>query len=207
MIREAEIFLQAEAAIVSVYARLRDRDWASVIPPVFDMPGTDQPIPVRQLVAHHLYDDSWIPDMLAGRTMDEVGRDRYDGDLAGTDPQASIKRIANAATEAARAVTDREATVHCSWGDTTTWDYFWQLNIARTLTAHDLAVHIGVDSPLSEELARGMFEGTAESAEMWRSIGIYRKQVEIAEDASWRDRYLALAGRRFTAADGEVPVG
>lgn len=196
MIPEAEVFLLAEAAIVSVYAQLRDEHWDSVIPPVFDMPGADQPIPVRQLVNHHLYDDSWIPDMLAGRTMDEVGRDRYDGDLLGADPQANIDRVAKAATEAARAVVDREATVHCGWGDTTTWDYFWQLNIARTLTAHDLAVHIGVDSPISEELARGMYEGTAESAEMWRSIGIYRQQVDIPQDASWRDRFLALTGRR-----------
>jgi hypothetical protein len=196
MIREAEIFLQAEAAVVSVYARLRDRDWDSLLPPVFDMPGADQPVQIRRMVNHHLYDDSWIPDMLAGRTMDEVGRDRYDGDLLGTDPQANIARVADTATKAARAVTDREATVHCGWGDTTTWDYFWQLNIARSLGAHDLALHIGVDSPITEELGRGMYEGTAESAEMWRSIGIYRKQVEIADDASWRDRFLALTGRR-----------
>jgi hypothetical protein len=196
MIPEAEVFLLAEAAVVSVYAQLREEHWDTVIPPLFDMPGADQPTPVRQMVNHHLYDDSWIPDMLAGRTMDEVGRTRYDGDLIGDDPQGNIARVADAATRAARAVTDREATVHCSWGDTTTWDYFWQLNIARSLAAHDLALHIGVASPITEELARGMYEGTAESAEMWRSFGVYRKQVVIAEDASWRDRFLALTGRQ-----------
>ena len=41
-----------------------------------------------------------------------------------------------------------------------------------------------------------MYKGTAEAAQMWRSIGIYRKQVEVAQDASWRDRFLALTGRQ-----------
>jgi hypothetical protein len=160
------------------------------------MPGADKPLPVREAVNHHLYDDSWIPDMLAGRTMDQVGRTRYDGDLLSPDPQASITRIAHAATEAARKVTDRDKPVHCSYGDAPTWNYFWQLNIARTLTAHDLATLIGKPSPLTEELAHGMHEGTAPNADMWRSFGIYRKEIQVSENAPWRDRYLALTGRR-----------
>jgi hypothetical protein len=71
----------------------------------------------------------------------------------------------------------------------------WQLNIARSLAAHDVAELIGVSCPVGEELARGMYEGTAPSADVWRSVGVYRAAKPVADDASWHDRYLALTGR------------
>lgn len=196
MIREAELFLLADDAMLRVVRQLRDEHWDTELPPLFDMPGADKPIPLRQAVNHHAYDDAWVPDLLTGRTMDDVGRDRYDGDLLGTDPYGNLARIASAAADAARQVTDRDATVHCSYGDVPVWDYFWQLNIARTVAAHDVAAHIGADCPLSEELCQGMWKGTEPSADMWRSFGIYRQQVPVAADAPWRDRYLALTGRQ-----------
>lgn len=52
-----------------------------MLPPVFDIPGADRPVPLRTAVNHYAYDNSWVPDMLAGRTMDDAGRDRFDGDL------------------------------------------------------------------------------------------------------------------------------
>lgn len=196
MIREAEVFVLADQAAVEVFGRIREEHWDTELAPLFDMPGADQPTPLRQAVNHHAYDDAWVPDMLAGRTMDEVGRDRFAGDLLGSDPHGNLTRIAAAACQAARQVTDRDAIVHCSYGDVPAWDYFWQLNIARSLAAHDVADHIGVDCPLSEELSRGMWEGTAPSAEMWRSFGIFREPVPVSEDAPWRDRFLGLTGRR-----------
>ncbi len=127
--------------------------------------------------------------------MDEVGRDRYDGDLLGADPHAALAELFALARAAARDVTDRETTVHCSFGDVPVWDYFWQLNVARTLCAHDIARHLGAESPLTEELARQMWEGTAPAADTWRSFGIYRQEVPVPTGAGWRARYLALTGR------------
>ncbi len=196
MIHEAELFLLADQAAVQTFAQIRAEQWDSELPPVFDMPGANQPAPLRQVVNHYAYDNAWVPDLLAGRSMDEAGRDRFDGDLLGADPAGNLARIAAAAAQAASAVIDRDATVHCSYGDVPAWDYFWQLNIARSLGAHDVATHIGQDSPLSEQLSRGMFEGTAPAAEMWRSFGIYREPIQVSDEAPWRDRFLALTGRR-----------
>jgi hypothetical protein len=196
MIREAEVFLLADEAMVRVFRQIRDEHWDTELPPLFDMPGADKPVPLRQAVNHHAYDDAWVPDMLAGRTMDEVGRDRFDGDLLGTDPHGNVARIASAAAAAARQVTDRDAIVHCSYGDVPVWDYFWQLNVARTVATHDVAALIGVDDALPEELCRGMWDGTEPSAETWRSFGIFRQPVPVPADAPWRDRFLGLTGRR-----------
>jgi hypothetical protein len=196
VIPEADVFVLADQTAVQVFSQIREDQWESMLPPMFDMPGADQPVPLRQAINHFAYDDSWVPDMLAGRTMDEVGRDRFDGDLLGDDPRRNLERISAAACEAARQVTDRDATVHCSYGDVPTWDYLWQLNVARTLGAHDVARHIGADDPISEELARDMWEGTSPSAQMWRSMGIFRAPVPVSADASWRDWFLGLTGRR-----------
>ena len=196
MIAEAEVFLQADAAAVRVFATIRTGQWDLELPPIFDMPGADQPSRLRQAINHYAYDNAWVPDMLAGRTMDEVGRDRYDGDLLGADPADSIRVISAAAGRAAREVTDPAMPVHCSYGDCPAADYFWQLNIARTLSAHDVAQLIWFDYELPEALCEAMFEGTAPSAEVWRSFGVYREPLPVPATASWRERYLALTGRK-----------
>jgi hypothetical protein len=196
MIHEAAVFQLADEAATRAFAVIGPGDMDDELPPLFDMPGADRPVPFRQVLAHAAYDEAWIPDMLAGATMDEVGRDAHDGDLLGDDPHGSYARIAERARAAAAQVTDREAVVHCAFGDVPAWDYFWQLNIARSLAAHDIAMHLGAESPLSEELARAMWEGTAQAAGMWHSIGIYRREVPVPDGASWRARFLGLTGRR-----------
>jgi hypothetical protein len=196
MIHEAAVFQLADEAAVRAFMLVRAEDMDSALPPLFDMPGADRPLPLRQVLAHAAQDEAWIPDMLAGRTMDEVGRDAYDGDLLGDDPHGNIARIAERARAAAAQVTDRDAVVHCAYGDVPVWDFFWQLNVARTLAAHDIARLLGAESPVSEELARAMWEGTAPAADMWRSFGIYREELPIPDGASWRARYLALTGRK-----------
>src|SRR6476661_7964907 len=156
MIGEAEVFLLADEAAVTVFSAIPDDHWESMLPPVFDMPGADQPVRLRGAINHYAYDNAWVPDMLAGWTMDEVGRDRYDGDLLGDDPAGAIRRISAAAGAAALRTADPGLVVHCSYGDCPVPDYFWQLNIARSLTAHDVAAHIGLPYQLSEELCRAM---------------------------------------------------
>ncbi|MBK1786298.1 hypothetical protein [Prauserella cavernicola] len=195
MIAEAEVFLLADEAAMSVLTRIPRERLDSPLPPVFDM-GADGPTPLRAVVAHLAYDEAWIPDLLAGRTMAEVGEDAYDGDLLGADPEGALTHLADAARAAARTVTDRVAAVHCSYGDCETWNYFWQLNVARSLTAHDVAEHLGGRSPLSEELSRRLYEGSVGLAPTWREIGVFREPVPVADGASWRTRYLALTGRR-----------
>lgn len=201
MIRDAELFVMAEQVLVEVVRRIRAEHWKIVIPPMYDMPGADQPMTLRRMVGNYAHDDAWVPGLLSGSTMDEMGRDRFDGDLL-ADGDA-LTRITDAACAAARTVTDGEATVHCSFGDTTTTDYLRQLSIARCFMAHHIAMHLGSRAcPLTEELARGMWEATQPDAERWRSIGVFREPlVPVPVDVSWRDRFLMCAGHDPHALD------
>ena len=44
--------------------------------------------------------------------------------------------------------------MHCSFGDYTAREYLWQMNGFRGMRAHDIAVVIGTDSRLPDELVQ-----------------------------------------------------
>jgi hypothetical protein len=111
MIREAELFVMAEQVLVEVIGRIRHEHWRIVVPAMFDMPGADLALRMKPLVNHYAYDNSWVPDLLPGRTMEDVGKDRFDGDLLGSDPAAAVSRISGLACAAAAEVTDGDAVV------------------------------------------------------------------------------------------------
>lgn len=197
MIREAELFVMAEHTLVEVVGRIRAGHWDIVLPSLFDIPGLDGPPTVRQAVDRHALEEAWVPDLLAGRTMDEVGRDKFDGDLLGDDAHGNAERLADAAVAAAGDVTDGDATVHAPYGDVTTRDYLWRLIFARTFTAHDIAFGLGTTAcPLTEEFSQAAYAATQPKAWRWRSLGIFREPLPLPDcHVSWRDQFLRLAGR------------
>ena len=73
---EAEVFVLADRALAGVVARIRPDQWDMAMPPDFARRSADGPPPtLRSIVNYHAYDDAWVPDMLAGRTMEEAGAD------------------------------------------------------------------------------------------------------------------------------------
>jgi len=166
------------------------------MPSTFAMRQADQTPTLREIVNYHAYDDAWVPDMLAGRTMEEAGKEKFDGDLLGDDPKASFQAIVDKACAAAEALDDIGRTVHTSFGDYPAREYFWQINGFRGLRAHDIAAVIGADTELPEELVQGLWDEISPNAEEWRSIGVFGAAVPVPDDASLQDRLLGLTGRQ-----------
>ena len=198
---EPEVFVLADQAINDVVAHIRDDQWAMPMPPSFARRQTDTVPTLREIVGYHAYDDAWVPDMLAGRTMDEVGKDKFKGDLLGDDPKGNFDAIVKKAIAAARAVTDLERIVHTSFGDFTTREYFYQTNMFRGLRARDIARVIGYGVMLPAELVQGIWDEIQPHAEEWRAIGVFAKAVTVPEDAPLLDRLLGLTGRDPNAVD------
>jgi hypothetical protein len=165
------------------------------MPPNFAMRQTDHVPTLREVVNYHAYDDSWVPDMLAGRTMAEAGVDNFKGDLLGDEPKRSFAVIVDKACAAAEALNDLDLIVHCSFGDYRAQEYLWQINSFRGLRAHDLAAVIGVDPTLPEELVEGLWAEISPHAEEWRAIGVFPPAVKVPVDAPLQDRLLGLTGR------------
>lgn len=192
MLGEAKLFVMAQDVIVEVVGRIRSEHRHLVLPPLF---AGERRLPLPAYVDALAREDAWVPDLLAGRRPEEVGADKFDGDLLGDDRPAAYARLATAAAAAAREA--RDTVVHAPDGDVGAGAYLELLAIRRAFAAHDIAMHLGSRAcPLTEELARGLWERTEPDVERWRERGVFGPQYEpMPPDVSWRDRFLTTAGR------------
>jgi hypothetical protein len=121
---EPEVFVLADRTLLSVVEQIQDDQWDLPIPDWFVRGSTQQDVVLRDISNEHAYDDAWVPDMLAGKTMAETGVTTFDGDLLGDDPKANFAAIVERAVDAVSHLTDLDRTVHCSFGDFTAREYF-----------------------------------------------------------------------------------
>jgi hypothetical protein len=193
--REPDVFVLADRALNRVVSQIREDQWEIVLPESFRTRRMDHTPTLREIINYHAYDDAWVPDMLAGQTMEQAGPEKFKGDLLGGDPLGSFAAIVEEACAAAEAFEDLHQTIHCSFGDYPARHYFWQINQFRALRAHDIAKVIGADPTLPEDLVQGIWEEISPNAEEWRAIGIFPAAIPVAQDAPLQDRLLGLTGR------------
>jgi uncharacterized protein (TIGR03086 family) len=198
--REPDVFQLADRALARLVARIAPEQWGILLPASFATRVRPEPPSLRELVNYHAYDDAWVPDMLAGLTMEAAGPEKFDGDLLGEDPVASFDSIVERACAAAAAVSDLDAVAHLSFGDYSVREYFWQINQFRALRTHDIARVLGVDPALPAELVQGVWDEVSPHAEEWRTIGVYGPAVPVPADAPLLHRLLGLTGRPPEAA-------
>lgn len=194
-VQETVDFVLADRALDSVVGQIGDDQWDMEMPASFAMRTPNGSITLREIIGYHAYDDAWVPDMLTGRTMAEIGIDAYKGDLLGEEPKAAFTAIVEKAVAAVGAFDDPELTVHCSFGDFTAQHYLWQVTSFRGLRAHDLAKVIGVDPTLPPALVQGLWDMLSPVADEWRMYGVFGAAVPVPDDAPLQDRLIGLTGR------------
>jgi hypothetical protein len=196
---ERELFVLADRTLLRVVNGIRTDQWSMTMPPEFLTRVTDRMPTLQQIVNYHAYDDAWVPDMLAGRTMDEVGKDLHQGNLLGDSPDdhaGYFTAYVEEACGAAEAVEDLDGPVHASFGDYTVREYFWQITNFRGLRAHDIAKAVGQDHELPPVLVQGIWDQISPHVEEWRRYGVFPAAVPVPEDAPLQDRLLGLTGRQ-----------
>jgi uncharacterized protein (TIGR03086 family) len=191
-VREADVFELADHALRDVVGRIKDDQWEREVPDGMRWRAGTRVL--RDVVNHHAYDDIWVPDVLAGKTVAEVG-DKYEGDLLGADPKRSFSRIVDAAVAAVRGFADFDRTVHLTYGDFPVRVYLLHITIFRGFGAYDIATFAGVDSELPAPLVRGLWELIEPEAEELRELGVFGPKITVPDDAPLQDRLLALSGR------------
>lgn len=191
---EKDVFVLADLALDHVVQQIGDDQWEMAMPASFARrDGSSQSL--REVINYQAFDDAWVPDMLAGRTIDEAGKDKFDGDLLGDEPKAAFKAIVDKACAAATELDDLDRTVHCSFGDYPAREYLWQINGFRGLRAWDIAKVIGVEPDLSADLVQGLWDELSPNADAWREIGVFGPAVPVPDDAPLLDRLLGITGR------------
>jgi uncharacterized protein (TIGR03086 family) len=187
---EKELFLQSDAALRSVIDRIAPEQLALAAPAEWSR--KENPT-LRDILASHIYDEAWVPDVLAGRTIEEVG-DRYAGDLLGADPIASYDRVNDAATAAVGAPLDLDAVAHLSYGDFPVREYLVHIAIYRAFQAWQIARLLGIEYSLPPELVEGLWEHVGPQVDAFREMGVFPPEIEVPADADSQTRLLARVG-------------
>jgi uncharacterized protein (TIGR03086 family) len=166
---------------------VRQDQWTSATPcPEWD---------VRSLVNHLVNEQLWVPPLMGGATIAEVG-DAFDGDVLGDDPVAAWDAASAAAAAALGASGALDRIVHLSFADVTGDVYAWQLTGDLAIHAWDLARGIGADEAIDPALAEVVAEKLAPDLAAYNEFGLFAASLPVADDAGPQARLLALTGRQ-----------
>lgn len=188
-----EIFEASEQALTKVVSQIKPDQWEMTMSPEFRTRKAG-PATLREIINYHAYDDAWVPETLAGKTIEEVGA-KYDGDLLGDDLKSAWHGYVDKAIAAVNQA-DLKKTVHLTYGDWPAEEYLKHIISFRALRAVDLARFIGVDDHLPEDLVKGLWDLLSPQAEEWRKLGVYGPKVEVPEGADLQAKLLGLTGRQ-----------
>jgi uncharacterized protein (TIGR03086 family) len=150
---------------------------------------------VRMLVNHVTVEQLWVPALVEGSSVADIGS-RFDGDQLGADPVAAWDAAVGASLAAFGAPGRLDGTVSLSSGDKSTAEYCWEMTTDALIHSWDLARGIGGDESLDPELAELVFERTLPVAEHLHETGLFAPPVPVAGDAPLQTRLLAIFGRR-----------
>jgi uncharacterized protein (TIGR03086 family) len=153
---------------------------------------------VRTLVHHLLYEQCWVPPLLDGLTIEQVG-DRFDGDLMGEDAPAWPGLLASAIEQAHAAVAQPGAlgqTVHLSYGDASGEEYVTQLIVDLAIHAWDLARATRQDGTLDPGAVALLLPWAEANVGLVAASGMFGSRIDVGPDSGDDIRLLGLLGRR-----------
>ncbi len=147
---------------------------------------------VSALLNHVVNEQLWAPDLMAGKTIAEVG-DAYDGDLLGDDPKAAWHRSIGPSVAAFSQPLDR--TVHLSYADAPAEEYLTQMVTDLAVHGWDMATATAGDTTIDAETASFLLGVWSAQEAMLRGSGVFGEKVTVPDDASDAAKLLALMGR------------
>ena len=150
---------------------------------------------VRMLVNHVTVEQLWVPPLVEGSTVVDVG-DRFEGDQLGEEPPATWDAAVSASLAGFGASGALDSTVLLSSGERATGEYCWEMTTDALIHSWDLARGIGADDALDAELVELVYERTLPVAEHLHETGLFDPPVPVSDDAALQTRLLALFGRR-----------
>jgi uncharacterized protein (TIGR03086 family) len=148
---------------------------------------------VRVLVNHLVSENLWMPPLLEGKTISEVGSS-LDGDLLGEDPKAAWDHSAEEASRAVQAI-PLEGTVHLSYGETPVEHYISEVFMDLTIHAWDLARAIGADEAMDPEAVDLLYERYKPIEDGLKASGLFGPKVDPPPGSDKQTQLLAVFGR------------
>ncbi|KWW99779.1 hypothetical protein LI90_1418 [Carbonactinospora thermoautotrophica] len=141
---------------------------------------------MQALVDHLVTEQLWTPQLLGGKTTEEVG-------------------TSSGRTRSARGTPRRpggvragvlDQLVHLSYGTVDAAEYCQEMISDLLVHAWDLARGIGADERLHPELVRLVYDQYAPRADELHQLGLFDAPVPVPDDADPQTTLIALFGRR-----------
>jgi len=148
---------------------------------------------LHQLTNHLLNEISWVPDMLAGKTIKDVGN-VYDGDLIGDDLVANWNAAAQKALAAVEAV-DLDKEVHLSYANVSAEHYISEISGELLIHGWDIAQSLKSSLMLPEDITEAVYIRVLPRAHEYAESSLFGPPIDVAEDAPIRIKLLSIFGR------------
>jgi len=189
--KEQDLFLMSDASLRDVIDML-DGDQLALPAPAH---WSRKPNPtLRDILAAHAFDEAWIPDVVAGKSKEQVG-DRWSGDLLGGDPIGNYDELNDTATDAVmRGDLDPSSVVHFSYGDYPLAEGLVHLSVYRAFQAWSIAHLVGLEFSLPDAVVDGLDEFVIPHIDEWRSMGVFPPEVPTPADADAETALLCKVG-------------
>jgi hypothetical protein len=175
-----------------VVEQIADDQWVLLMPEKI----TGRPMSIMEVVRYHVWDSAWIPDGLAGKTIEEVGNSHeHLLELTSKELKRNFAHYNQRAIDAVRALTDLDRIVHLSYGDFPAKEYLQHNVSARAFMSYDIAKLIGADTTMTDDVVQALMDEFSPVVEGYRKMGLFPPEVKVASDASPQTKLLAMVGR------------
>ncbi len=165
---------------------IRDTQWHN--------PTPDTDWDVTDLVQHLVYEQLWVPRLLHGETIQQIG-DAFEGDVLGSDPKTAWAQASAAARAAVEEPGAIERTVHLSFGDVPVPGYVWQMTVDLVVHAWDLATGIRVDDQMPNDIVLAVLDEARKTADDFAGSGLFAPPIAVSGCTDDLTELLALTGR------------
>jgi uncharacterized protein (TIGR03086 family) len=149
---------------------------------------------VAELLGHIIYGNRWVPPLVGGRSIADVG-DSLEGDQLGSDLVASYDASGAEAAAAFDAPGALAAPCGVSYGPIPGEVYAGHRFVDVLIHGWDLAVATGQDATLDPVLVESCFEVIEPQFDMLEASGMFGTKLEVGPDADRQTQLLAMLGR------------
>lgn len=185
-----ELFITSNQALRKTVDQIAEDQWGLMLTPE----ASRKPTALRDAVRYHTYDDAWVPDVLAGKTKEEVGN-VYEPLLANEEIKANYDRYNQLAIDAVQNFNDLSRVTHLSYGDFSARDYLQHIISFRAFRSYDIAKLIGVNTAMTDEFVQALLEEFSPVIEQYRQMSVFPPAIAVSDNASPQTKLLGMVGR------------
>ncbi len=183
-------FLAADAALREVVDQLTPEHLKLAVPAEWS--STKVP-DLAGILAQHAKDEAWVPDVIAGKTIAEVG-DAWNGDLLGDDPIGNYDKLNDLATAAVSKPLADGQIAHLSYGDFPVGIFLEHTSYYRGFQAPLIAKLTGIPFHMSDNLIDLLWSSVEPEIDQLRAIHVFGPPVEAPENADRETLLLCMTG-------------